>query len=250
MIKFYSNNLLETSLFSATSENALFPVLNIMDYRRSKVYRSNSNSSSIVMDFGSMKEMDSIIIVDNPRSGFGFNSASIEFSNDGINYFNNTIVNINHTHGFAHAEFDLINYRYARLNLSSHLAYCEVSNIFVGKKISFESGMGIDLGWSYKDKELSMVKENRYGQKFIDKITRQKEINFSIRSMNKDELDQIFEIYDLKSSISPFFARIGCSDMANDIDRFAGMFFLNNIPQITNKSFGLYDISMTIEEAM
>ena len=77
MIKFYSNNLLETSLFSATSENALFPVLNIMDYRRSKVYRSNSNSSSIVMDFGSMKEMDSIIIVDNPRSGFGFNLSLI-----------------------------------------------------------------------------------------------------------------------------------------------------------------------------
>jgi len=250
MIKFYSNNLLETSLFSATSENALFPVSNVIDLRRSKVYRSNINTASIVMDFGSMKEMDSIILVDNPRSGFGFSSAEVHFSHDGITFSNNTLITINHVQGFAYAEFTALTFRYARLNLSSDLAYCEVSNIFIGKKISFESGMGIDLGWSYKDKELSMVKENRYGQKFIDKITRQKEISFSIRSMNKDELDQVFEIYDLKSSISPFFARIGCDDMANDIDRFAGMFFLNTVPEITNKSFGLYDISMTIEEAM
>jgi hypothetical protein len=41
----------------------------------------------------------------------------------------------------------------------------------------------------------------------------------------------------------------GDDTMVNDPDRFAGMFFLETVPSITNKSFGLYDISMNLEEA-
>lgn len=251
MITFYSDNLLsEADLLG--DENALFPLSNLKDARRTKVFRSLTNQSQIIIDHGSVKAMDSIMVVDSPRTGFGVSSLTLELNstNNWASPAFSIELEINQTHGIAFAEFETKNFRFARLVMTSNNSYCELSNLFIGEKISFENGTGIDLGWSFKDKELSTIKENRYGQKFVDVITRQRELDFSIRSMNKDELDQVLQVYDSKGLTEPFFARIKAQDIVNDADRFAGMFFLSSIPGITNRTFGLFDISFNLEEAM
>jgi len=251
MISFYSTNLIDQASMTASSENALFPLANLKDDRRTKVFRSNSNSDSIVFDFGTASVVNSILLVDSPRSGFGILTATFQMNTTNVwtSPAFSTTVTINTAQGFGFKEFTNQTYRYARIVLTSSLGYCEISNIFIGQKITFANGMGIDLGWNYQDKELSTIKENRYGQKFVDVISRQKQISFSIRSMDKTELDQVLVVYDSKGTTKPFFVRIGDSSMINDPDRFAGMFYLNTIPQINNKSYGLYDISMNLEEA-
>jgi hypothetical protein len=252
MISFYSSNLVDQSTISASTENASFPASNLQDPRRTKVYRSTSNSDEIVFDFGETSEVNSVLIVDEPRNGFGITVATLELNATdtwGAPAYT-TSITLNEIHGLGFKEFTTQNYRFARIVLTSTLGYCEISKIFIGKEITFANNMGIDLGWNYQDKELSTIKENRYGQKFIDVIGRQKQLSFAIRSMDKTELDQVLEIYDEKGSTKPFYVRIGDDQMVNDPDRFAGMFYLNTIPQITNKSYGLYDISMTLEEAM
>jgi hypothetical protein len=252
MITFYSNNLVnQAESIEATNSNALYPVNNINDPRRTKVLRTTTNSDSVVFDFGETSEINSIIIVDSLRDGFGVTTATLELSatNEFSSPLFSIVVQINITHGFAFASFPIESARFARLVLTSSLGYCELSKVFIGKSIEFENGMGIDLGWTYQDKENAIIKENRYGQKFVDVISRQKQISFSLRSMDKNELDQIFEIYDDKGITKPFFVRIGDTSMINDPDRFAGMFYLNSIPQVNNKSFGLYDMSMSLEEA-
>lgn len=252
MIKFYSSNLLDQALLTPSSQNLLFPVTNLNHPFRTKVFRSTSNTSNLVMDFGETSEMDSILVVDDPRNGFGVSTITLELNT--VNTWTtpafSQVLTMNTYQGLAYAEFPLKTYRYARLVMTSTLGYCELSKFFIGKAIGFESGMGIDLGWNFADKELSTVKENRYGQKFVDVVARQRQMSFSINTMTKDELDQVFEVYDSKGITEPFFVRIGTDGMINDKDRFAGMFYLNSIPSITNKAFGLYDISMTLEEAM
>jgi hypothetical protein len=252
MISFYSNNLIHDSLITASSENELFPLSNLTDPRRTKVYRSLTSSASIVFDFGEAKEIDSVFFVDNSLASFGITAAQIELNS--VNEWEAPLasyaVSINHSQGVGFLKFPLGSFQFLRINLSSNNEFCELSKIFIGKEITFANGMGIDFGWTYQDKDLSTIKENRYGQKFIDVVTRQKQISFSIRSMNKDELDQVMEVYDSKGITDPFFVKIGCDEMVNDKDRFAGMFYLSSIPVITNKSFGLYDISMNLEEAM
>lgn len=237
---------------SASSENLLFPKSNLKDFRRTKLFRSNTNADSLVLDFQETSEIDSILLVDEPRNGFGVSTLTLELN--GTDEWSapafTQAITFNTVHGIAYAEFPLQNYRFARLVMTSTLGYCELSKVFIGKKISFASGMGIDFGWSYEDRELGLKKENRYGQIFADVVTRRKVISFSISTMNKDELDQVLEIYDDKGETRPFWIRIGSDDMINDKDRFAGMFFLKDVPAIRNKSFGLYDISMTLEEGM
>lgn len=251
MIKLYSNNLIEQAVIAASSENAQFPKENLQDYRRTKVFRSTSNSSSITFDLQETSLIDSIIIVDEPRNGFGISTITLELNatSDFTTPAFTQALTLNETHGIAHAEFAQQSYRFARLVMTSTLGYCELSKVFLGEKIEFPNNMGIDLGWSYQDDELSTVKKNRYGQRFIDVIARQKSLSFAIRSMNADELDQIMEIYDQKGKTKPFYVRIGDDTIVNDPDRFAGVFFLESIPSVINKSFGLYDLSMSIEEA-
>ena len=250
MITFYSNNLIDLATATASNANALFPVSNLKDPRRSKVVRTTTASDTIVFDFGSAKTINSIVIAPT-MTGFGVSGITLELNstNTWTSPAVSQVVMLNTTHGFGYKEFSNQSYRYARLVLTSSLSYCEISKVFIGQSISFSNGMGIDLGWNYQDKELANIKENRYGQKFIDTILRQKQISFSLKSMNKDELDQVLEIYDSKGMTKPFYMRLGDTTMINDPARFSGMFYLNSIPQINNKSFGLYDMSTNLEEA-
>jgi hypothetical protein len=150
------------------------------------VFRSTSNSSSVIFDLQETSLIDSIIIVDEPRNGFGISTVTLQLN--GTSDFSSPAftqaITLNDTHGIGHAEFAEQSYRFARLVMTSTLGYCELSKVFIGQKIQFENNMGIDLGWTYQDDELSIVKKNRYSQRFVDVISRIKSMNFSIRSMN------------------------------------------------------------------
>lgn len=252
MISFYATNLVSQATITASTENALFPATNIQHDFRTKVFRSTTNSDNILFDLGETSEIDSVILVDNPRDGFGITGATLQLngSSDFTTPAFSQALSISTIHGLAFAEFATQEYRYARLVLTSTAGYCELSKVFLGKKIEFASGTGIELGWKYQDDELSITKKNSYGQRFIDVKTRQRKFAWNLSSLNKDELDQVFEIYDLCGETKPFYFRMTSTEIINDRNRFGGMYYLTAIPSITNKSFGLYDLSMSLEEAM
>jgi hypothetical protein len=187
--------------------------------------------------------------VDNPRNGFGISTLSFDLN--ATSSFTSPAytdsLTFSTVHGLGYKIFTQQNYRFARLNLTSSLGYCELSKIFIGKHIDL--GRGPNFNWSYQNKDTSTVRENRYGQKFVDVIGRQKVLNISLGLLNKDQMDQIFQLYDDKGTIKPFYITIGDDSMISDHRRFSGMVYLNSIPTITNTSFGRYSMSMSMEEA-
>lgn len=250
-IKFYSENLVESATITASTENALFPKSNLLDPRRTKVYRSTTNADNVVFDFQETSAIDSIFIVDNPFDGFGISTLTLKLNATntwGSPGYTDTVL-FSDIHGMGYKEFTTQNFRFAQVGLTSSLAYCELSNLFIGKKIDMLNDRSINYGWTYISKDNSKVQENRYGQRFADVINRQKQINISFSNLNKDHLDQIFELYDDKGITKPFYVRIGCDNMTNDLRRYSGMVYLNSIPQITNRFFNNYSLSMTLEEA-
>jgi hypothetical protein len=84
----------------------------------------------------------------------------------------------------------------------------------------------------------------------VDVITRQKSFGLQLSLLDKTQLDQIFQLYDTKSTIKPFFVVIGDDTMVSDHRRFSGMVYFNSVPTITNTSFGRYQLSIQLEEAM
>jgi hypothetical protein len=239
----------DQATFTPSTVNLNFPASNLQDPRRSKVFRTTANTSTLILDFQETSEIDSIFIVDNPRNGFGISTLSFDLN--ATSSFTSPAYTDSFTfstvHGLGYKIFTQQNYRFARLNLTSSLGYCELSKIFIGKHIDL--GRGPNFNWSYQNKDTSTVRENRYGQKFVDVIGRQKVLNISLGLLNKDQMDQIFQLYDDKGTIKPFYITIGDDTMISDHRRFSGMVYLNSMPTITNTSFGRYSMSMSMEEA-
>lgn len=251
-LKFYNVNLIDNATMTASTTNAQFPTSNLLDSRRTKVYRSTTNSDNIVFDFGSAQTINSFFIVSNSVTGFGIAGITLELNATdswGAPSFSQAIT-FSSTHGCGYADFANQSFRYARLVLTSSLGYCELSSIFIGQSLTIGNYRGPNFNWNYVNKDNSKIASNRYDQRFVDILPRQKSINFQMSLLSKDDMDDIFELYDLKGTRKPFFVRLGCVEMSNDVRRTSGMFYFNSVPTITNTTFNRYSLSLNIEEAM
>ena len=245
----YSDNLLAQSTITASSENLLFPLANLKDPRRSKVYRSTSSTASIVLDFNETSEVDSFFMMSDKKNGFGVSTVTLQFNgtNSWSSPASTETIEFSQTFGVGFKEFTTVSYRFCRIVMTSTLSYCELGKIFIGKKLDL--GKSINFGWSIKDNELSNKQTNRYGQLFVDVIIRQKTINCALSYLDKEALDKVNSWLDLVGESKPFFIKLGCDNMVNDNRRFSGMVYLSDVPTISNPYFNKYNLSMTLIEA-
>lgn len=245
----YSDNLIYQSIITVSSENALFPVSNILDPRTSKVYRSTLPSANIIFDFGETSEIDSFFIVGDKRNGLGVHTITLEFNhaNEWSNPPETQAITIDAAFNAGVTEFTKKSYRFCRMVMTSTLSYVEIANIFIGKKLDI--GRSINFNWSIKENELSQKQTNRYGQIFSDIIGRQRQINASMSFLDKDQLDKINSVIDYYGETKPFFIKIGCDNMVNNFLRFSGMFYFSDIPQVSNPYFNKYNMSFSFIEA-
>ena len=252
--KFLANNLVDTASISASSVNSQFPVSNIQHDFRTKVYRSTSNNDSIVFDLGSIEDVDHVAICDNWQDGFGVTSVTIEANGTdswGAPAFS-TSMTLDNTFGVSiKALSSTQSYRFWRLVLTSTLGYCEISHVFIGLASSISTN-GVSYGWNYRNQDLKIVGVSRYGQEYIDDITTRKELNnMSFKVMNTAEIDKIFEVYDNRRTVKPFYVKVGddTNSIISNEDRFNGLYKLVSSPTVTNPSaFGLYDVSLSVRE--
>jgi hypothetical protein len=244
----YDLNLIDQSTITASSENAQFPTLNLKDQRRSKVYRSTSNTDSLIFDFQETSEINGIFIVADKRAGFGVSTIIVDFnatSNFTTPAYSVTLP-FSPKLGIGHVSFDTIEYRFARVRMTSTLGYCEISKMFIGKAIPLTRT--INFGWTIKDEDLSIKTRNRYGQQFTDIIGRQKNIGFAIRNADKVDLELINTLLDRVGESKPFYITIGNENMVEDYRRFSGPVILEDVPLITNASFNKYNMSFSVRE--
>lgn len=252
--KFLANNLVDQSIISASTENSLFPASNIQHDFRTKVFRSTSNSDSVVFDLGSIEDVDHVAICDNWQDGFGVTAVTIEANATdswGAPAFSTTMT-LDTTFGVSiKALSSTQSYRYWRLVLTSTLGYCELSHVFIGKASSVSTN-GVSYGWSYRNNDLKNTSRSRYGQEFIDAITTQKELsNLSFKVMNTTEIDKIFEVYDNRGTTKPLYVKVGddTNTIISNEDRFNGLYKITSAPSVSNPSaFGLYDVTLSVRE--
>lgn len=250
VITFYSDNLVDQANITADSENLQFPLINIKDQRRTKVFRSTENNSSVVFDLMETSTIDSFLIVSNPNDGFGVSTVTIEANatNEWSSPAFTTTLPFSIKHGIGLRELDTaINFRFVRFVLTSSLGYCELSNVFIGKKT--KPGRGLNYGWSFKDEDLSEVKLNRYDQQFADLIGRQRIFNGIIQNLDDVNLELLFSVTDKKGKVKPLFVKIGCADSYVDPYRFIAMVFFQSIPTNTQRFYKNFGFPVALKEA-
>lgn len=245
--RLFGQNLLDQATITASSENALFPLTNLRDNRRTKVFRSISNSSNIVLDFNETSDIDGVFLVASP-SGFGINSATVEFN--GTSDFSSpaysTTVTLSNDNGIGFASFTKISYRFCRIVMTSTIGYCELSKVFIGCTLALTKG--ISFGWTSKDEDLSIRTKNRKGQLFSDVIGRQRSLSFGLKLLDKSDLDLIEDLLDYSGENKPIYLTIGDTTMSVDYLRNSGPFFVDDIPSVTNSYFNKYNLSFSVKE--
>jgi aspartyl/asparaginyl-tRNA synthetase len=256
-LKLWNYNLVDqgTAIITATNENALFPVLNLKDPRRTKVFRSTTNSTVILFDFLTTQEVDSIVITPHSKNGFGFVAPITIEANPtntwGSPAFSTTIASgdIDQIHEIAIKEFAEQNFRFWRVSISG-ASYVELSNIFIGKMLLIGTGRTFSYDWQYVQAELSQFVVNRYGQRFSDIIDTQKRISASINLLTKEEIDDFFQMYDYNRTVRPFYMKIeSAAGILNNENRLSGMFYFDEMPFVSNPSHALWNMSATLSEA-
>lgn len=253
MIKFLYNNKVEGASLSASTENAQYPLSNLQHDFRTKVYRSTSNSDSVVFDLGAIEDVDYIALVDNWKNGFGITACTIQANATdswGSPAFSTTIT-LDTTFGIGIKELaSTESYRYWRLVLTSTLGYCELAHVFIGQAESITTN-GVSYGFNYTNKDLMKMTSTRYGQEYIDDIGTRKSLdNLAFQVMSTSELDQIFNVFDNRRTVKPFILKMGdgTNTMIGDEDRLNGLYKFDKSPSAKMRTASYWDITLSVME--
>jgi hypothetical protein len=249
-VKFYFDNLIKQATITPSSSNAQFPADNLKDDRRSKVFQSSATSCNIVFDFGLIREIDSICIVESGYAPIGFISAIIQLNSvdSWVSPPVSQALTIDTDNGWVNYDWASVqNYRYARLVLNNAPNPVEVSKVFIGKRTELT-----DICFSYpinfRTNNNAIIQRNRLGQRFIDEINSQKEFSGSINTMTKDEVDQVFEAVDYCSATKPIWVNFNGTYVLNDENKISGYYYLTDDPRFTLQAGNYWSVSLSFVE--
>lgn len=253
-IKFFYYNLVNQSatVITPSTENAQYPASNLKHDFRTKIFRSTASSANIVFDFITAEEVDSIIVVDNPLNGFGFNGALTIEANAtdswGSPAFSTTLTPSTEF-GFGLKTLTAAqSYRYWRIS-GTGASYFELSKIFIGKAFSPQRNIG--TGFTYEEDDQSRFTQSDYGQRFVDVLPSQKKIRGNINLINKANVDDFFDFINYVGRNKPFFCVLNESEeIINDFERLSGMFYFRDRPSAKHVIHGIYSFTVTMEGAL
>ena len=241
----------DTTVLTASDENAFYPVENIQDPRSTKVFRSSSASASVVFDFITTEDIDLICVRPNIRTGFGFTgSLTIEANptdswGGGAAYSTTLTPNSDYNFGFLNLAATE-SYRFWRIT-GTGTSYLELSNIFFGQK--FQAGKNFSFNWTFNNTDNSKLTKNKWGDVFIDDYGSLKNINGEVKLLTSTEREAINEHFNYTGKTKPFVVIMDNLELfSTDAEEFAGFFRFKARPGFNNLAFGYFNTKLQLIE--
>lgn len=257
-VKFFSYNLVRqnSTVITADIEDAFFPALNIKDHRTTKVFRTPNGitDGAVVFDFLTTEEVDSVCIKGSSiTDGIGFTGNLVIKANP-VNSgwatpsFQTTLTP-NHNFEIGMTTFPTESYRFWRIEASTSGDYVEFSKVFIGKSVQLTTN-NIDYGWKKETRDPSKKTKNRYNQDFIDELPTISALNGSFKLLTIEEMETLMDMFEHNKTTEPIWYIVDeDGNLSTQKERFFIYGFLNEIPDPTNSTFKLYDLSFKITEA-
>lgn len=249
--KFYCYNDIKNANISATTENAQFPLENLLEPMRSKVYRSTSNNDSVFFDFGYLAKIDTVMMVDDPMTGNKLLTCKVYLDNDPA--FGSAIVQdleIDAINGFSFTNFESIPLmRYMKLEMTSSAGFCEIAKLFAGAYVNLGEDVDFTLPFSFAYINNSVTSMNKFGQRFVDEINTYKKIEGSLKTLSRDELDGVLEIVKYSSNTRPLWVQF--DGVLNNPNELSGYYYLSSNQQQPTLDNTLYwSMPLSLTEAL
>lgn len=194
-ISFLSENFADEAVLDLTTgtENAQFPLSNILNHATAVKFRSLENSVVIVFDLLQTRSIDSVALHGDTNATLGLTSAAFKVSLTlDFTMSTNNVINLS-------AE-NLIGYkiltapiagRYVELTLTGNGSYVELSNVFIGERLYLEQ-MNLSISsFRYGWRDNSTTSANKYDQLFVDKRNSTKLLGGTLEYCTKSEYDEL-----------------------------------------------------------
>lgn len=237
---------------TASTEAPFYPVENIQDPRTTKKWRATSTSGNVVFNFGSAKDVDTIIVRGDAFTGREFTSTlTIEAHTSdswGTPAFSTTLT-FSDTHNIGIKILDTVqSYRYWRI-VGSNSSSFGLSNVCLGE--SFIPARNITTNFDFEERDLSRSAMNDNGQKFFIQENRKSFCGFDFKFLTKEQIDEFMTMFDEVGKTKPIWVIPDNAEFFSpEKERFAGQFYLTKVPTYKHSIKGLYNISFDLEEVI
>lgn len=235
------------SLLTGT-ENSQFPLSNLKHTFSTKVFRSNEDEVSILIDLQQSRHVDYICLRGSCIEGLGLTNATIVGSSSLI-FGTPEELEISQKYNIGMKKLNAA-LRYWKLTLTG-VEYVELGNIFIGPMVQMDDN-NISQGFSYQLNTNSVVQKNLVGQRFIDTYGTQKLMSGEIKLANATEFEQINSIHEqIGENIPLWFILDENEDMSiQDAKfKFSGMFYVKDL--VWKQVIYMYwDCVLNFEEAL
>lgn len=252
-LTFLNENYVKDATLSVLSGSvdANFPVENIKDVRTTKVFRSDSNTVELQIDLLVTQSIDAFAVVGSSVDGLGFTSLTI-YGSGSTDFSGSTpiTIDLNSENNIGFKFFDEVPFRFWKLEFTGTGSYTEVSKIFLGRRRDFIPNSFSLPSFRYTNQDTSRVRTNSYGQPFIDRRTRLKRIEGTIQHMNNEEFDSVNEMMNINGTTEPIWVFSDPQGLSATNGEFLFSFYgrLLNVRQVSYSGFGLFNVSMTLEQ--
>lgn len=219
-ISFLSENLFDDAQLTLTtgSENAQFPLVNLKNDSPSVKFRSVGSTAVIEVDLLATRDIEYVAVCADPGAGFLITSAT--FKTSATNDFSLSTsynIDLSNQQQIGFKKISTVSHRYVEITLTASGGFTELGKIFIGSAINIPQN-SISIGsFEYGYNDRSVVRQNKYGQKFIDKLNTTKTLGGSIEFCTKEEQEIIDNMMIEKGESYPFWMIVDeNSDAMND----------------------------------
>lgn len=254
-ITFLTNNLALDADVSVLSggENSQFPLSNIQHTHTTKVFRSTSNTSEILIDLHVTTLIDSFAMVGSTTEGIGVTTVTL-YASATTDFSGSTpiTIDISPDHNFGFKLFDAGgSYRFWKISMSATAGYCELSKIYLGPKTQLIDNTLSGPTFSYSRKDNSKISVNSYGQRFIDMGNTLDTLSGTVKYADSSEFDTLNNIYrDHGESTPLWFITDPDGTICTDSEfLFSGYFYITKSFDWKSSGPGVFDVNIVLGEA-
>lgn len=255
MITFLSDNLVLNGAISMVTgtENVQFPLTNISHTFTTKVFRSTTNTCSILIDLYTTQSVDTVMVVGSSVSGLGFTSMSIQGSPTadftGVTSYP---IDMSGKDNIGFKSLPVASNRFWKVTVANTAgSYVELSNIYIGSKTEITNNGFSQDSFKYSVIDNCSIVDNKYGQKFIDTYNKIKKMGGTIKYCTKAEVEQIKDVGIQNGRSTPIWVLMDNDDKiaVDGKYMFSGYYYIDNDMVWTATGGCLFDVDVNLTEA-
>lgn len=250
-----------TVVITATSEDDNFPVSNLTDFFRSRVFRTGSVATTqrIVLDLRTAEEIDTFSVLFNPIQGEGVklsDSAVIKLQANATDSWASPALEVTLsideaysviTHFFTSPE----SYRFWALEITdtaNAYGYIEVAKLLLGK--ATQLGQNPEIGFRDRLTDQSKTSETAYGHRYADVYPTRRAFEFDYQAMAEEDIETLQQIFLRVGKVTPIALALDPTESLFDKDRFFLYGYLNDQFESVNRFYSYFNTGLRLEEAM